>query len=125
MDADLVRRYRFFRDWTSWVGHSAEQALALARAEKKGEERGLAYRMVDEDEAWDGETPAPDHLLCVFVIDEADDTKPLASIGMVGVDSLSDPYLRVVGAELMAEVFSGILADGKPDARCEPAELRL
>lgn len=124
MSPDLVRRFRFFREHgRSWVGHAAEQAIALARAEIEGEARGLVARVVDEWEPWDGETPAPKHLVCVTMHESDERGEPigpaLASLGMVGVDDMADPFLRVVGAELMQEALDGPLAKGKPGATCE------
>lgn len=118
--ADLVRRFRFFHEHgASWVGHAAEQAISLARAEIEGETRGLFVGFENEGEPWDGEGPAPNYLLCAYVAHEDEPKEWLASLGMVGVDDMSDPYLRVVGAELMAEALAGPFAKGKPGARCE------
>lgn len=127
MSPDLVRRFRFFHEHgASWVGHAAVQAIALARAEIEGEERGLFVGFEDEHEPWDGEGPAPTYLLTAYVAHEDEPREWLASLGMIGVDSMVDPYLRVVGAELMREALDGPLAKGKPNARCEtPAEAHV
>jgi hypothetical protein len=115
----LVERYRFFREYAGgWVGHSAEVALRLARAEMRAESLDLGVYYEDDDLEWDGEGPAPKHLLWIAVYRKGDvDRKnyrmhinavPLASLGSVGVDDLRDPYLRVVAAELYVEALDAL-----------------
>lgn len=72
----------------------------------------IAFMMDDEDEPWDGEGDAPRYLLCLSLrrIDPACIGRRggdcLASLGMVGVDSMNDPYLRAVFADLAMEVLA-------------------
>lgn len=113
---DIVRRYRWFRraGVGGVVGSDAQQCLALARAEAWRIASGLEVRHDAEHEPWDGEGPAPAYLLSVSLWRSCDEhgaacrhAQCLASLGMVGVDSLGDPYLRIVAAELASEVCHG------------------
>lgn len=101
--ATLQERFRFFAAHAGYrVGYRAVVAMALARAERRAELEELECKWEDEIEPWDGECPAPRYLFCGMV---ETPTGEIASLGMVGVDSLRDPYLRVVAAELFDQVF--------------------
>lgn len=53
----LYKRYRFFKQYAGWrVGHSTEEALALARAEQWAEDHDLEYEW-----NWDDEGDLGDH----------------------------------------------------------------
>jgi hypothetical protein len=94
------------------------QARELALAEMRAEALDLKVVNEDELEAWDnmpGET-APEYVFCVCVYGPEDDNGKrefLDSLGMVGVNRLDDPYLRVVAAELCEQALATL------DARFE------
>jgi hypothetical protein len=75
----------------------------LARAEMTAESLGWTVELEDEQEAWDGDCEAPAYCFCVCIKDA--DGKYLNSLGMVGVESHRDPYLRVVEAELYMQAI--------------------
>ncbi len=125
----LIDRYKFFRQHSGGiVGRSAATAFSLAHAEMRAEEMGLTVTWSMDDMPWDGDCPAPDYIYVATVLrpdstldpssvearfpywDHPDGTVArvrdvLASMGGIGVDSRSDPYLRVVAAELFAEAL--------------------
>lgn len=111
----LLDRYRFFRaNAGSIVGESALSAWRYAHAERKAESLGLTCVMQDEQEPWDGDCPAPKFVLWCAVFKDSDidhhgqsyrKSTWIASVGMVGVNSMRDPYLRVVAAELYVEAL--------------------
>jgi hypothetical protein len=130
----------------------ATTAMTLARAETSAEEYKLAFYCEDEDEPWDGECPPPKYLWCCFVVEGADwehtyyppigrarrtrswapseppfrcqyNLQVRGSLGMVGVDSSRDPYLRVVAAELFAEAIEQINAEREREACAGAAEM--
>lgn len=115
---NLESRYRFFRENAGGVvGESAVTAIALARAELRAEELELVALSGYEQEFWDGEEPAPKHVIWIAIykpehIDRHGEPVRgcycLAQLGMIGLDSLDDPYLRVVKAELFCEALSEI-----------------
>lgn len=122
---DVPRAYRFFREHTMRIGYHAVDAIALARAEARAWSLGLHFAIHDEEEPWDGETPAPPLLVWCAVYERDDHSAPLASLGMVGLMARNDPYLRVVRAELFAEALERIderdgPAKGGPAAECAP-----
>lgn len=86
------------------LAYSLTQAYAEARTIAAARDLGMTCEQEYESEAWDGDSPAPRHLLCLIVHD-ADGT-PLASLGMIGVDSIDDPYLTTCEAELYAEALA-------------------
>jgi len=106
MEPTLAERFRFFHEHAGYVvGRRAVCAIALARAELQAEARGWRVTWEDEIEPWDGE-PADDppvYIFCAVLRDEFE--RPRASLGMVGVNSRRDPYLRVVAAELADEAL--------------------
>lgn len=109
----LRDRYDFFREHgNTWVGHSAETAMRLARAEERAEREEVKVVWEDECEPWDGEGPAPKYLMWAHV----SQAEHVASLGMIGVNSMRDPYLRVVEAELCANLFDYITEQTARDA---------
>lgn len=107
ISASLYERFKFFHEHAGYVvGRSAETALKLARAEERAEREGLVFKCEDEDYAWDGEGPAPEYFLWCAVYENEKERFPLASLGGVALDSMRDPYLRVVQAELYDEAFT-------------------
>lgn len=124
---DLRDRYRFFRSWSGEAVGRAVECIRLARAEQKAEERGLVVCWEEEDEAWDGDAPAPAACLygAVFRATEIDEYAGLpsrqgatcyAALGMVGCDSYDDPYLRLVEAELFEEALIELDKEDQDDA---------
>lgn len=100
------------------------QAIELARSEMRAEELGLVAFNEDETEAWDnmpGED-APEYVFCVCVY-MPEETYPSATLGMVGVNSLDDPHLRVVAANLFEEVLATIDANADALATVQAEEL--
>lgn len=105
-------RYAWFRKH----GCAPREALAHARTETSAEERNLGVHYEHEQEAWDGECPAPRYVLCLSVGVREDGFVAgyricLASCGMVGVESLRDPYLRILTTELYAEALLALDAE--------------
>lgn len=89
-------------------------AKDYARAEAYAKAAGWRVHWEDEQEPWDGDTPEPDYLFCGLLYNAEGDI--LASLGMIGVDDLNDPYLRVVAAELALEAipdFSLVGSEGQ------------
>lgn len=116
---DLINRYRFFRP-----GNSALRALQLARAEQRALANDLTVVWEDEHEAWDGEGPAPNYLQYAYVPDPDGSGCPLASLGMIGFDSIHDPYLRVEEAYLLEEALSHIDASNDRASTAAAEELQ-
>jgi hypothetical protein len=123
----LKSRYEFFKAHAGYIlGEAAVCAMKLARAEVRAETRGLAVVWEAETEAWDGDCPAPEELLygAVFKAEDVDEyhgtakrgARSYAGLGMVGVDSMRDPYLRVCAAELFAEALDGALDEEDAEA---------
>ena len=124
---ELISAYRFFREHAGYrVGHSAETAMALARAELRARDLSLIFMWEDESEPWDGDVPlAPTDLLewaaCYEpkegrdysrgYFDRKDCGRILASLGMVATTGYSDPYRRVVEAELASEALDTLDAE--------------
>lgn len=120
MTADIRKRYAWFRKQGvgGIVGSDAATCLALAKAEHAMLEAGLDVVIEGEIEPWDGDCPAPGYCLSVRLVRpchahgddhetamNCDHVETLASLGMVGVNSLSDPYLRIIAAELAMEAL--------------------
>lgn len=101
----LADRYRFFRQHAGGiVGYGAVYPIELARAEERAEREGLECTWEDEWEAWDYDGgPPPKHVLFASV---RDDTRNInESLGIIGLDSDCDPYMRVIAAELFCDAF--------------------
>ncbi len=99
--------YDFFRaNAGGWVGHSAEIAVSLARAEQRAEDEGLTIEWEDELDSWDGDCPPP--AVHVQAACMSPDGECLASLGSIGLNSMRDPYVRVVEAELYSEALERI-----------------
>lgn len=106
--------------WKSSTGSSDPRACMLplsaaydaAKAIIRGEDEGLRFTYEPSPEPWDGDCEAPEHVLDCSVYDE--NGRYVCGIGMVGVDSLDDPYLDVLAGELFAEALGEI--DRKRDA---------
>lgn len=100
----LEARYRFFKANAVYVvGRSAACAMALARAEQKAHELGLTVEWLPEDHPWDGDCEAPPiHVWGRVIVDGA----CIAALGGVGLTSWTDPYVRVVEAELFQEALA-------------------
>jgi hypothetical protein len=106
---ELRRRYRFFRQVGvgGYVGHEAETCLALARADMALAHSDVVVITEDEHEPWDGDCPAPEYLVWMRLVRpclehgvDCRHAETLNSLGMIGVNSMSDPYLRICAAEL-------------------------
>lgn len=116
----LAERYAFFRaNAGGIVGESAICAMRLARAEETAERIGLTCFWNEESDAWDGDVGCEAPALCLWgAVYKRDDVNEqgyplrrqnwISSLGMVGVESYRDPYLRVVAAELFLEALSVI-----------------
>jgi hypothetical protein len=107
LDPAFFRAYRFFRERAGGqVGHSAEYAFALARAERWADKEGVEFVCEPEYESYRdvyGEDP-PEGVdfswLAVKVEGEV-----LASLGFVDD---TNGYHRVVFAELALEAFAEV-----------------
>lgn len=131
------QRYDFFREHAGgWVGHNAETALSLARAEELLDEAedvdAARFEWVDDEEPYDpGNVDTAEQVARYFesgrwtgpygaVLTIGDDpaTRPhgrpwsLTSLwGIVlGSQGIGDPYTRVVRAELAAELADELRA---------------
>ena len=127
LSKSLYARYKFFHEHAGFASPpgAVACALTLARAEERAEREGLNFVVEDDDLSWDGEGRAPKYLLWCAVY-EAGKRRPgqqLASLGGVGVNTLSDPYLRVVAAELYAESFAHLDTGRDQAATLAAAEL--
>lgn len=110
--------YRFFRV----VGKSAVGAIALARAEARACRECMTFNWEAEDHAWDGDHPPPIlHMWCAAKLDG----EYLACLGGIGLTSLSDPYMRVVEAEVALESFIDIDRILDEDATLEADALAM
>lgn len=106
------REYEAFKLFREWAGYSVPPgrtvcAWELVKAERAGCDAGLTFEWEHEWEQWDGDCPAPVYLMCCLCRDASGVV--VASLGMVGVNSLDDPYLRVVEAELASEALDMLL----------------
>jgi hypothetical protein len=113
----LERAYRFFRAHAGgWVGHNAETAMHLARAEQWASDNGLKCTWEPEPE-WeayelgDAETKMPDEVWCAILRDSEGNV--LDSLGMIG--DPTDTYIRVVNAELASEAMRQAQAAERAD----------
>ena len=83
------------------VGRRRMGAARLARAAAWGAEHGVTVEWEDSPELWDGDCPPPRFILdCIIRAPSGD----IASLGMIGVDRMSDPCFDVVEAELCEEL---------------------
>lgn len=107
MTARFIAAVRFFRENAGYVvGERMRCAWALAKAEERAKEAGLRVVWEDESEPWYGDCPAPPIIVFARVPDDATGRYvSLASLGMIGLNSWSDPYVRVVEAELFSEAL--------------------
>lgn len=134
VDPDLYARYRFFHEHAGWATPpgKAAYALALAKAEREAERRGLTVVWEDEMLPWDGDCEAPPiHVMAsIYHPDRPEDCQRghphyyvlahLGGIGLnsmrgIGLNSMRDPHVRVVEAELFQEAL-GVLDDEDEDA---------
>ena len=113
----MLARVRFFSEHADCYadGYRMSTAVALARAEERANELGLVFGWEPEEEAWVGDVPlAPTDLLEWVACYEADGVdrhgqpirRPLSSLGMVATTGYSDPYRRVVEAELALDALA-------------------
>ena len=103
------------------VGEQMSTAIALARAEERAQKLGFTFVWEDEQEDWDGDVPLePTDLLewCACyqrqeicqhsdsgMCDRKECAEMLASLSMFATTGYSDPYRRVVEAELALEAL--------------------
>src|SRR4029077_4844707 len=106
---DTLRRYRFFREQGSMrVGHAAEDALSLARAEQEADRRGWTWDALPEEERYAdvyGDDPPPGTDFYCIVARDADGD-PIARLRFVGDHKRQNLYWRVVAAELFSEALA-------------------
>lgn len=105
---------------------SLSTAYAAAKAIVEADARGLECVTEDEtDFSWDGDGPAPEYFLYMWVRDPSNPRTAfaLASMGGIGVNSLDDPYLDIVRGELFAEVLTEIHAREESAANAAASEL--
>lgn len=116
---DITRRYHWMRQHGAAmvVGQDARVCLIYARAEAQLAEdinEGRVEVVIEpEQEEWDGDCPAPDYLVSVALVRPCPDhgihcrhAEYLASLGMVGINDMRDPRLRIVQAELATELYA-------------------
>jgi hypothetical protein len=128
MNPEIIAAYRFFREHAGYVvGESARCALALAKAEQAGESAGLAVEWEDDREEYqlgDNETEPPPYVLCAFVRDPRNPRGYyLASLGGIGLNSLRDPYRRVVAAEVMSEALETLATEVAAEIQAHAGEI--
>ncbi len=113
--------YQFFRAHAGgWVGHNAETAANLARAEAAAQRMGWQYRWEADDEPYETDIPGdePSEVLGCVLTDGRGEV--LASLW--GIGDPDPTYMRIVHAELASEALSAptmarvCLACGSPAA---------
>lgn len=110
----LCERYRFFRAHAGGiVGEAAVCALALARAEERADALGLSAHFESCWSPWDGDCPAPAIHVDGWIEDPSG--RVVASLGSIGIESWSDPYVRVAKAEMFADALAWL--DHEADQR--------
>ena len=97
--------YQFFREHAGYrIGHNAEDAASLARAESDAQRRGWHYDWQWDAEEWDpGDTDYTPTEVLGAVLTDANGAE-LASLW--GIADPTPEYRRVVEAELAAEALS-------------------
>lgn len=114
----LADAFRFFHEHAGYVvGESAVCAIALARAEQFAREHDLTYAWEPESEPWDGCVPLAPTDCLDWVACRDGNGEVLASVGMVATTGYSDPYRRVLEAELALEAM-GVL-DERDDSEAD------
>lgn len=117
----LKERTMFFRS----QGFKVYAAVQHARAEQAAESRGLVCYWSYSQEEWDGDCEPPTHCLDGAVYRAKDmnhydhpmrSARCLASLGMVGVNNVNDPYLRVCAAGLFIEALALLDAEDQREA---------
>lgn len=90
-----------------WLSYGCTERMAQdnALAEKRVDDLGWKIRFEDEDEEWDGDEDCPRPLYVLWAALEDSEGHLLESLGMIGVDSLTDPYLRDVKSQLVHEAL--------------------
>ena len=129
MTPTLRAAIQFFAEHACYCTPPGRMACAksLAIAEQRAKEMGLTFVWEPECEPWDGEYPlAPTDLLewvacyqrtevCAHsdsgMCDRPKCARMLASLGMVATTGYSDPYRRVIEAELASEALDTLDAE--------------
>jgi len=103
----LIKKMGFFKQHTMRVGHTAQDALALAKAEQEADRRGWTYEYHPEQERYEdvyGEKDPGGEWVTVVLKDKWGNV--LASLGFV--DERDSNYLRGVRAQLAEEALSNV-----------------
>lgn len=111
---DLRRRFNFFLDNAGgWVGHNAESAIALARAERYAEQQGWTFVWeYDDVQEYEFRTEQAEQYYGCILKDEYGVT--LGSLWGIDTDpcphggGIVEGYGRVVQAELASEALHDI-----------------
>jgi hypothetical protein len=101
----LIKKMGFFKQHTMRVGHTAQDALSLAKAEQEADRRGWTYEYHPEEERYEdvyGEKDPGGEWVMVVLKDKWGNV--LASLGFV--DAGDSSYLRGVRAQLAEEALS-------------------
>ena len=113
---DIYQRFHTIEPSCYWVGHHAQQRIALARAEAWLDDQDDLQTITEPDpEPWDGDAPAPFELVIVAIVrpcpEHGIDCKhtvwcaSLGSVGLTGHTRTDTEYLRTIRAELAAELM--------------------
>lgn len=120
MDATTDKRYAFFYEHAGWsydpASETSEQgrercARELAEAEEQMVRRGWYVRVLDDPDVMDDDVDsiglvARGECVNLFVDLHNEQGRRIASIGGVTVPFDDDPYIRVLAAELAAELLA-------------------
>jgi hypothetical protein len=106
--AALSEAERFFYDH---AGNSynprieIEAARRLAAAEQRMKDGPYFIAVTPDDVPWDGDVPydGPLWIVGLYSVEGSTDSELIGSIGSVATETVSDPYIRVVAAELASE----------------------